>query len=107
MTCHEDYCALAGDFASKTREGEFAREVLRDWPVLGPETLFEIGVGAKVCPFELSLIAARHAVVTICDYNYAFDPIASLREFSPGFDLSDAILVIDEIHNLVERARQI
>src|SRR6202035_2238012 len=49
-------------------------------------------------------LAAR-AEVTVCDYNYAFDPYVSLPDFSPDQDLSDAVLVIDEVHNLVERGR--
>jgi len=106
-TCHEEYCAFARDFGRKTEGGGLVRRVLRDRPVADPKTLFEVAVGAEVCPFELSLTAAREAIVTVCDYNYAFDPIVSLREFSPEADLSNAILVVDEIHNLVDRARQI
>jgi DNA excision repair protein ERCC-2 len=107
MTCHEDYCAFARDFVCKIQEGEVLQRTLQHGPVIDPETLFEIAVGEEVCPFELSLAAAREAIVTVCDYNYAFDPMVSLREFSPDADLSDAILVVDEIHNLVDRARQI
>jgi DNA excision repair protein ERCC-2 len=107
MTCHEEYCAFARDFGRKTQEGGLVRRVLEERPVVDPETLFEIAVGGKVCPFQLSLIVAREAVVTVGDYNYAFDPIVSLREFSSDADLEGAILVVDEIHNLVERARQI
>jgi DNA excision repair protein ERCC-2 len=103
MTCHDGDC----DFARNIEEGEVVERVLQHRPVIDPETLFEIAVGAEVCPFELSLAAARETVVTVCDYNYAFDPAVSLREFSPDADLSDAILVVDEIHNLVDRARQI
>jgi DNA excision repair protein ERCC-2 len=107
MTCHDDDCDFARDFAHKIQEGEVVERLLRHRPVVDPETLFEIAVEAEVCPFELSLAAAREAVVTVCDYNYAFDPVVSLREFSPDADLSDAILVVDEVHNLVDRARQI
>jgi DNA excision repair protein ERCC-2 len=107
MTCHEDYCRFAREFGRKTRDGALVRRVLEDRPVVDPETLFEIALAGEVCPFELSLLAAREAVVTVGDYNYAFDPIVSLREFSPDADLGDAILIVDEIHNLVERARRI
>ena len=41
----------------------------------------------------------------VCDYNYAFDPYVALSEFGADGDLSDTILVIDEVHNLVERGR--
>ena len=39
----------------------------------------------------------------ICDYNHVFDPRAYLRRF---FDFGgDYILLVDEAHNLGERAR--
>jgi DNA excision repair protein ERCC-2 len=107
MICHEEYCGFARDFARKVREAGIIRRALRDRSVADPETLFEIAVGGEICPYELSLAAAREATVTVCDYNYAFDPVVSLREFSPDADLGGAVLVIDEIHNLVDRARKI
>ncbi len=106
MICHEEYCRFARDFGRKTWEGGILRRLLENRSVVDPETLLRIAVAAEVCPFELSLTAAREAIVTVCDYNYAFDPIVSLREFSPDADLSGTILVVDEIHNLVDRARQ-
>jgi DNA excision repair protein ERCC-2 len=107
MMCHEEYCRFARDFGRKIREGRLPHHLLGSRPTLDPETLLPTAVAAEVCPFELSVIAAREAVVTVCDYNYAFDPTVSLREFSPEADLSDAVLVVDEAHNLVERAREI
>lgn len=59
-----------------------------------------------VCPFELSLELTLLADVIVCDYNYAFDPRVSLRrifleeKFEPTF-------IVDEAHNLVDRARDI
>ena len=43
--------------------------------------------------------------MVVCDYNYAFDPYVALADFSVEHDLSNVVLVIDEIHNLVERGR--
>ncbi len=105
--CHEESCEFARDFGRKLRQGKVLRRLLGARPVVAPETLYEIGVAAGVCPFELSLLAARESVATVCDYNYAFDPLVSLPELSPDSDRGGAILVIDEIHNLVDRAREI
>ena len=41
----------------------------------------------------------------ICDYNYAFDPRAHLKRFFYEGTKEDYIFLIDEAHNLVERAR--
>src|SRR5436305_1598786 len=60
---------------------------------------------AEVCPFEVGLELSNRVQVTVCDYNYVFDPYVSLSGFAAEEDLSDVILVIDEVHNLVGRGR--
>jgi len=58
-----------------------------------------------LCPFEFSLDLSLLSDVIICDYNYLFDPRVYLRRFfeeGPG----DFCFLIDEAHNLVERARE-
>jgi DNA excision repair protein ERCC-2 len=59
----------------------------------------------SVCPFELSLDIARWADVIICDYNYAFDPGSYLRRFFDD-DPGGYIFLVDEAHNLPDRARE-
>lgn len=59
----------------------------------------------EVCPFELSLDAARWADVIVCDYNYAFDPGSYLRRFFDD-DPGGYIFLVDEAHNLPDRARE-
>ncbi len=60
----------------------------------------------QVCPFEMSLDAALFADSIICDYNYAFDPNVRLRRFFSEGKKESFIFLIDEAHNLVERARE-
>ncbi len=58
----------------------------------------------KVCPFELSLDLSLWVDGIICDYNYVFDPGVYLkRYFEEG--KGEYLFLIDEAHNLVERAR--
>ncbi len=60
----------------------------------------------RVCPYELSLDAAEWCDLIICDYNYLFDPRVYLRRFfSEDAPKDDNLLLIDEAHNLAERAR--
>ena len=59
-----------------------------------------------VCPFELSLDAASWADNIICDYNYAFDPNVYLKRFFAEGVRGDYLFLVDEAHNLVERARE-
>jgi Rad3-related DNA helicase len=58
-----------------------------------------------VCPFEFSLDAAYAADAVICDYNYIFDPRISLKRLL-GEQKKQTVLLIDEAHNLVDRARE-
>jgi DNA excision repair protein ERCC-2 len=67
--------------------------------------VFAAAKAAEVCPFEVSLELTNRVQVTVCDYNYAFDPYVSLSCFAPDEDLADVILVVDEVHNLVDRGR--
>jgi DNA excision repair protein ERCC-2 len=59
----------------------------------------------QVCPFELSLDAALWVDVIVCDYNYVFDPSAYLKRFFAE-DVEDCAFLIDEAHNLIDRARE-
>ena len=57
----------------------------------------------SVCPFELGLDLSEWCDVVIGDYNYLFDPVVHLKRF---FDAAgDWLFLIDEAHNLPDRAR--
>ncbi|WP_123042376.1 ATP-dependent DNA helicase [Cohnella candidum] len=79
--------------------------------MLGNETLMtrpvieEYARKHRVCPFEFSLDAAYAADALICDYNYVFDPRVSLKRLT-GEGKKQAALLVDEAHNLVDRARE-
>lgn len=60
----------------------------------------------QVCPFEMCLDVTTWADCIICDYNYAFDPNIYLKRFFVNEKKNDYIFLIDEAHNLVERARE-
>ena len=59
-----------------------------------------------VCPFEMGLDVTLWSDAIICDYNYAFDPNVYLRRFFINDKKSDYVFLIDEAHNLVDRARE-
>ena len=57
-----------------------------------------------VCPYELSLSYSELCDIVICDFNYLFDPGVYIRRY---FDEGGRYLfLVDEAHNLVERARE-
>jgi DNA excision repair protein ERCC-2 len=57
-----------------------------------------------VCPFELSLDLSLWVDCIICDYNYVFDPRVYLHRFF-DFGSDPYIFLVDEAHNLPDRAR--
>ena len=59
----------------------------------------------RVCPFELALDLTLWCDVIIADYNYIFDPQVYLRRFFTGGP-GPYVFLIDEAHNLVDRARE-
>ena len=64
----------------------------------------------RVCPFEMQLDAALWCDGIICDYNYVFDPNVYLKRFFGetyfGGTKRSYTFLMDEAHNLVERARE-
>lgn len=60
----------------------------------------------NVCPFEMCLDVSTWADAIICDYNYIFDPTVRLKRFFADERRHDYALLIDEAHNLVDRARE-
>ena len=73
--------------------------------VVTPEALTPISEKYRVCPHELALSYAELCDVVILDINYLFDPNVYIRRF---FDeRRDFAFLIDEAHNLPDRAREI
>lgn len=104
VLCHEEYCRYARDYYLKLESSRVVPRLLQE-SCLDPDRIFAAAQASEVCPFEVSLDLARQAQVVVCDYNYAFDPYISLQDFGPDRNLADVVLVIDELHNLVDRGR--
>jgi len=105
LICHEEYCPYAREYYSKLHTSGVIAKLWEGWSTLLPDEIFAAARDCEICPFEVSLELSRQGQVVVCDYNYAFDPYVALSEFHEDNDLRDVILVIDEIHNLVDRGR--
>ena len=57
-----------------------------------------------VCPSEFALDMTAFCHIIIGDYNHAYDPKAKIKRFFT--DGGDYIILLDEAHNLVDRARE-
>lgn len=72
--------------------------------VVGRAEILEVADRFGLCPYELSLCYAEICDVVICDVNYLFDPVVYIKRF---FDEGGRFaFLIDEAHNLSERARE-
>lgn len=96
--CREEFCPHLQMFQLKLQKTK-----LPD-PIIVPDALIATGRVMSLCPFDLGLAQAERTDAIVCDYNYVFDPQVYFRRFFQDADYSDAILIIDEAHNLVQRS---
>ncbi len=101
-TCDVATCPFALGYYDRSKA---AIAELCQFQVLTRERIESIARKHQVCPFALSLDTAEWVDLIVCDFNYAFDPGAMLREFF-GKEGTSNFLLIDEAHNLPERARE-
>jgi DNA excision repair protein ERCC-2 len=102
--CREEFCPHLQMFAAKVAQTGVLSRLLEQQRVTA-DALMEAGRGCSLCPFELALLAAEQTDVIVCDYNYVFDPQVYFRRFFLEADYDDDVLIIDEAHNLLQRAQ--
>lgn len=100
--CNGESCPLAKSFYDRLPA---ARQAAVAQTPLDQQTLRNVALDHQVCPYYLSQEMARWADLVIADYNYYFDFTALLYGLAQANQWRVATLV-DEAHNLVERARQ-
>lgn len=100
--CHGESCPLARGFYDRLPA---ARTAALEHKTLDRAALREVALAHQVCPYYLSQELARWADVIVGDYNYYFDLSALLHSLTQVNQWRVSVLV-DEAHNLVERARK-
>ncbi len=101
--CNPEECPYArGHF---DRINEVLEKMYVEHHLFNREVIERYAEAYRVCPYELSLDLALFCDVIICDYNYVFDPSAMLKRFFLE-ETERYVLLIDEAHNLVDRARE-
>lgn len=102
VDCRPEACEFARDYAGKLH-GSGAFERLLEGGLAEPAALKAEAERERFCPFEAALDLTGEVDVVVGDYNYAFDPGASLRRMFVEEEPRDVVLVIDEAHNLLRR----
>ena len=107
--CHGDSCPLAKGFYDRLpaarAEALAPSSAGAPAPALLQTRVREVALQHGVCPYYLSQELARWADVVVGDYNYYFDLGGLLHGLAQANGWRTALLV-DEAHNLVERARK-
>ncbi len=101
-TCDPAVCPFALGYYDRNKPA--MRDALQQ-EALTRSTLEEVARRHNVCPHELALDCALWVDVVIGDYNHVFDPAAKLKRFF-GDESGDYAFLVDEAHNLVDRARE-
>ncbi|MGV8843757.1 MAG: ATP-dependent DNA helicase [Pseudomonas sp.] len=99
--CHGDSCPLAKGFYDRLPA---ARQAALEGQWLSHDRVRATALAHQICPYYLSQELCRWADVVVCDYNYYFDMGGLLY----GLTLLNewrVTLLVDEAHNLIERAR--
>ena len=102
--CNPAACERAKGHFDRINDAVFA--LLHSDELLTRDIILKYSEQYQVCPFELSLAVAVWCDAIICDYNYVFDPNVALKRFFDGSKTRDYVFLVDEAHNLVERARE-
>lgn len=101
--CRKEHCPFADGFYDRINEAVL--DILSHETTVDRTVIEKYAMKHTVCPFEFSLELAYAADSIICDYNYIFDPRVSLKRLHTEGKKKTALL-IDEAHNLVDRARE-
>lgn len=102
--CNPEVCEYARGHFDRVNEAVY--DIITNEAVINRDTILQYSVKHKVCPYEMSLDVSYWCDGIICDYNYAFDPDASLKRYFGDGGKGNYVFLVDEAHNLVDRARE-
>lgn len=101
-SCNPVDCEVAKGYFDRINDA--IMDILTHEEELKRENIEKYATKHRVCPFEFSLDLTLWADAVVCDYNYVFDPRVYLKRFFT--EKGDYTFLIDEAHNLVDRARE-
>lgn len=102
--CNPIYCPCAKGHYDRINDAIF--DIITNEDDITREKIISYSQKHNVCPFEMNLDISEWMNGIICDYNYAFDPRAKLKRYFGDGIWDKYVFLVDESHNLVDRARQ-
>jgi len=103
VDCRKEKCPYADGYYDRINGAIY--DLLENETTMDRPVIERVARKHCVCPFEMSLDVAYRADAVICDYNYIFDPRVSLKRLA-GEVKGQTVLLLDEAHNLIDRARE-
>lgn len=104
VACSPERCGFAEGYHDRVREASVVPRLV-EHGFISPEALLAMGSEHVVCPFALGIDTSEQVDVVLGDYNYVLDPGAAIRRHFGDGPSGDWIVVVDEAHQLVDRAR--
>lgn len=101
--CNPVKCPFAKGHFDRVNDAIY--KIITTYDTIDRDVIEQVAKEFNVCPFEMSLDISLFADAVICDYNYVFDPHASLKRFFTDGMKGNYTFLIDEAHNLVDRGR--
>lgn len=102
MNCEPEHCPYAKGHFDRINEAVY--DCITHEVNVTRDVILEYASKYMVCPFEMGLDISMFVDGIICDYNYVFDPKVKLRRYFGEGAKGDFLFLVDEAHNLVERA---
>ena len=103
--CNPELCEYAIGYYDRVHGA--LSELIGNYSGYSRSIIEQVAKKYKVCPYELSLDLSELCRVIICDYNYVIDPIVYFRRyFGSTGECGRYTFLVDEAHNLADRARE-
>lgn len=104
MECNPLHCTYAKGHFDRVNAAVYDI-ITHEWDITR-ELITSYAEKHNVCPFEMSLDISYWVDTIVCDYNYTFDPNVKLQRYFGEGTFGGYIFLVDEAHNLVDRARE-
>lgn len=103
VKCNPIDCPFAKGHFDRVNDGIL--DIISNEEIIDFDKVISYAEKYRICPFEFELDISNYVDFVVCDYNYVFDPNIYLKRFFDEIS-SRYIFLVDESHNLLERARE-
>jgi DNA excision repair protein ERCC-2 len=110
LVCQTDQCTLLANVQRRDLREPVLARLLEHSDHLTPQAIYDEGARHDLCPHQLQLMLCARVDLAIGDYNHVYGPATArgsrLGLFPGESSPRPVVVVVDEAHNLVDRARE-